>query len=307
MTDSNDFFFSICIPAYNRAYTINRCLDSLIKQTYKNFEVIFVDDGSTDNTENIVHEYYDKLHLRYFKKNNGGKHTALNVGIKNAGNSELFMILDSDDWLKPDALEFFYLTWEQIKSKKNNYCGIMARCADQNEKLLGPLFKTDSFSIDYVTFHFGGIDYGDCNECIKTSIIKNYEFPEPKNTKFIPEYYIFDQIGVKYKIFGTNRITQNKEYSEDGITKNVLEYMKKNWIGYFYANICRLEKVVPYAGNRITPKQVFTLWYEYWRFCYFDKEKNVKRIIHISLIGYLAKTKFQLKRILVALSIKKEI
>ena len=104
MSDPNDLYFSICIPSYNRAYTLNRCLDSLISQTYKNFEVLFIDDGSTDNTEKIVNEYCNKLNIRYFKKTNGGKHTALNFGIKNACNTELFMILDSDDWLKPEAL-----------------------------------------------------------------------------------------------------------------------------------------------------------------------------------------------------------
>ena len=183
----------------------------------------------------------------------------------------------------------------------------MARCADQNEKILGHLFFNDPYIIDYVTFHFAGIDYGDCNECIKTSIIKQYEFPEPKNTKFVPEYYIFDQIGVKYFLYCTNHITQNKEYSNDGITKNVMEYYKKNWIGYFYANICRLEEVVPYAKDRISKKQIFNLWYDYWRNCYYDKEKQVKRITKITFLGFLAKIKYSLKHVLVKLSIKKEL
>lgn len=308
MTDFNNPYFSICIPSYNRAYTLSRCLDSLVNQTYQNFEVLFIDDGSTDNTKSIVDEYIDKLSIQYFMKENGGKHTALNVGIKKASNTELFMILDSDDWLKKDALEYFHDSWEEIKnSKQEKYCGIMARCADQDEKIIGKLFNPNQDIIDYVTFHFDGVDYGDCNECIKTQIIKQYEFPEPENTKFIPEYYVFDQIGIKYSLRCTNRVTQNKEYSSDGITQNVVEYYKKNWIGYFYANICRLEKVVPFVKGRITNKQIFSLWYEYWRSCYFDTEKQVERIIHVTFLGFLAKIKFIIKLICVTMKIKKEI
>ena len=68
MRAKKNIYFSICIPAYNRDYTLRRCLESLINQTFKNFEVIFVDDGSTDNTKSIVNEYTTKLNLRYFKK-----------------------------------------------------------------------------------------------------------------------------------------------------------------------------------------------------------------------------------------------
>lgn len=308
MAESSDIYFSICIPSYNREYTLKRCLDSLVSQSYKDFEVIFVDDGSTDNTDSVVQDYIGKINIKYFKKTNGGKHTALNLGIKNAGNSELFMILDSDDWLKPDALEYFYNKWEEIKVSENKkICGIMARCADQNDRIIGTLFSSDLCTIDYIKFHFNGIDYGDCNECIKTSVIKQYYFPEPPNTRFVPEYYIFDQIGVRYLLQCTNRVTQNKEYSFDGITKNAIEYYKKNWIGFFYANVCRLEKVVPYAKDRISNKQIFEMWYDYWRYCYFDKEKQVKRLSNISFLGFIARMKFSLKYILVKLSIKKEL
>ena len=308
MSNCQNAFFSICIPSYNRAYTLNRCLDSLVNQTYKNFEVLFVDDGSTDETESVVRKYVDKLNLKYFKKENGGKHTALNVGIKTASDTELFMILDSDDWLKPDALEFFFNTWNDIDStEQEKYCGVMAKSADQNEKILGNNFKDNQSSIDYVTFHFGGTYYGDCNECVKTSIIKQYEFPEPANTKFVPEYYIFDQIGVKYLLRCSNQVTQNKEYSLDGITKNANEFYKKNWIGCYYANVCRLEKVVPYAKDRISSRQVFWLWYVYWKDCYYDTENQLRRITHITFLGFLAKMRLIIKCISVFFKIEKEV
>ena len=72
-------YFSICIPSYNREHFISRALDSLVAQTFKDFEVIVVDDGSTDNTKDVAQFYQDKLDLKYIKKENGGKHSALNV------------------------------------------------------------------------------------------------------------------------------------------------------------------------------------------------------------------------------------
>ena len=89
---------TILTPTYNRGYIINKAYESLIKQSNKDFEWLVVDDGSNDNTEEIVKKFIeeDKIKIRYLHKENGGKHTALNVGINNA-HGDLILILDSDD------------------------------------------------------------------------------------------------------------------------------------------------------------------------------------------------------------------
>lgn len=301
-------FFSICIPSFNRAETLCRCLDSLVNQTYKNFEVIFVDDGSTDYTEHLVKQYVDKLNLLYIKKKNGGKHTALNVGIRLASNTELFMILDSDDWLKNDSLEKFFNIWKIENIRAKDYlCGIMARCEDQKGRFIGPRFPSSPYYIDYITFHFGNIDYGDCNECIRTSIIKQYQFPEPEQSKFVPEFYIFDQIGVNYSLYCTNDVTEKKEYRADGITLNSHDFYNRNWIGFFCALSCRLEKVVPFSNGRISKKQIIFMWYEYWKFCHYDKNGYGERVSKITIMGHIGKLLYLFKRLLVALSIKEKV
>lgn len=97
--------FSVIIPTYNRANDLNRCLSSLVAQTYKNFEVIACDDGSTDNTKDIVESYRDRLNIKYdWAENWGGPARPRNRGIKLA-QADWICFLDSDDWWYPNKLE----------------------------------------------------------------------------------------------------------------------------------------------------------------------------------------------------------
>ena len=102
----SDFFISVIIPTYSRACDLDWCLKSLENQTYKNFEVLVCDDGSTDNTEEIVVKYNSKLTINYIKDENfGGPARPRNNGIKKA-KGDFIAFLDSDDWWYPNKLEF---------------------------------------------------------------------------------------------------------------------------------------------------------------------------------------------------------
>ena len=101
----NESLISVVIPVYNLENHIARCIDSVLKQTYSNFEIIAVDDGSTDGSTEILKQY-SKIDSRVkpiFKKN-GGVSSARNRGIDEA-KGEYIYFLDGDDWIKPDALE----------------------------------------------------------------------------------------------------------------------------------------------------------------------------------------------------------
>jgi teichuronic acid biosynthesis glycosyltransferase TuaG len=107
--------FSVIIPTHNRSKALCRCLDSLMKQTYTNFEVIVCDDGSTDNTREIVELYKDKLFISYdYSENWGGPAKPRNKGIDLA-NGEWLCFLDSDDWYTNNRMEYL------SKIDLNNY------------------------------------------------------------------------------------------------------------------------------------------------------------------------------------------
>ena len=99
---------SVIIPVYNTESYIGVCLESLVKQTYTNFEVLMIDDGSTDNSGRICQEYTESdSRFHYYRKENGGVSSARNLGIEYSRGDYLTFV-DSDDWVEEDFLEVLY-------------------------------------------------------------------------------------------------------------------------------------------------------------------------------------------------------
>lgn len=95
---------SVIVPAYNSGRTIERCIKSLIGQTYAAKEIIIVDDGSTDNTPNICQKYEQNGQLKYYKAVHGGVSKVRNLGLSKA-TGEYVMFVDADDYVKDTFLE----------------------------------------------------------------------------------------------------------------------------------------------------------------------------------------------------------
>lgn len=95
---------TVLMPTYNRADYLPEAIDSVLAQTYSNFELFVVDDGSTDNTREVVEPYLQDARVRYFYKSNGGQSSGRNFGFKHS-NGEYICFLDSDNMWLPDKLE----------------------------------------------------------------------------------------------------------------------------------------------------------------------------------------------------------
>jgi glycosyltransferase involved in cell wall biosynthesis len=107
---------SVVIPTYNRAHLISRAIQSVLNQTYQDFEIIIVDDGSKDNTEEVVKNLNDNR-IRYIRHNtNKGASAARNTGIK-ASKGEYIAFQDSDDKWFPDKLEQQVKAFDKVPSK----------------------------------------------------------------------------------------------------------------------------------------------------------------------------------------------
>lgn len=99
---------SIIVPIFNTEKYLHQCLDSILSQSYGNFECLLINDGSTDASASICREYVAKdARFRYFEKENGGVFSARNLGIERSGGAYITFI-DSDDWVEFDYLEVLY-------------------------------------------------------------------------------------------------------------------------------------------------------------------------------------------------------
>ncbi len=122
----HDPTFTVFTATYNRAHLLQRVFDSLERQTYRDFEWLIVDDGSTDDTESIVRDWGLRADfpVRYVRQPHSGKHVAFNRGVREA-RGRLFLTWDSDDGAVPEALERFRANWDAIPSDRRS--GVLGR------------------------------------------------------------------------------------------------------------------------------------------------------------------------------------
>ena len=161
---------SIIIPAFNAETTICRCLDSVLKQTIQDYEVLVINDGSLDGTELVLKEYSDRYtdRLYYYSIENGGQGRARNIGIDRA-RGEYIGFVDSDDWIEPDMFEKL-LTAAERKNADLVLCDVMAHYPDDStaeEAIYRPNQK-------YAAAGFAN------NKLFAKELIKDIRFPEEK-------------------------------------------------------------------------------------------------------------------------------
>lgn len=212
---------TVLTPTFNRGGGLQSLWDSLQKQTVKDFEWLVVDDGSTDGTKNLITQLQENsdFPIRYIYKNNGGKHTALNVGIQTIC-SELTFIVDSDDCVTDDAVESILKIHQKYRSQ-NNICGYAFLRAFPDGKVNGKKFDVDEKIGSYIDVRVNGDDTGaDKAEVFKTHCLKEFPFPEYLNEKFLGEDLVWVRMARKYQMVHINKAIYIGNYLEDGLTNN---------------------------------------------------------------------------------------
>lgn len=191
---------TVFTPTYNREKSLHRVYESLVKQTYKNFIWLIIDDGSKDNTKELINKYKKekKIEIKYIYQENQGKHIAVNNAIK-ITNTELFIIADSDDAFVPEALEVFVDEWDKIENKEK-YKGIIARCYDHDTgAIIGEKWPSNRFDANELDANFKLHTTGEKWSLFKTEVLREFPFPEIKGLKFYPETILWQKIARKYK------------------------------------------------------------------------------------------------------------
>lgn len=212
---------TILTPTYNRGSILPKLYESLKTQTAKDFEWLVVDDGSTDNTKELVQQWAAEsdFPIRYLYKDNGGKHTALNAGIATI-TTDLTFIVDSDDIVTPDAVETI-TRYHKRYARENNLCGYVFLRMFPDGTINGKPFSPDEMVADYIESRINAHDtLADKAEVFFTRCLKEFPFPQYGQEKFLGEDIVWIRMAQKYRMVHINKAIYVGDYLTSGLTQN---------------------------------------------------------------------------------------
>ena len=250
---------TVFTPTYNRAYTLERLYKSLLNQTSYDFEWLIVDDGSTDDTSELIKSFQNNqlFDVRYYKQGNGGKHVAINNGVDLA-EGELFFIVDSDDYLTDDAIEKV-INWSSTLPPNEEYAGVSGNRGYSVNELIGTTFSGDYIDATALEREKYSIT-GDKAEVFFTDVLKEYKFPVFENEKFVTENVVWYAIAADgYKIRWFNDIIYITKYLPDGLTQKYNKLLATNPKG-FAVSVNQKIKLF-----NLRKKQIYSEYYNYYQ------------------------------------------
>jgi glycosyltransferase involved in cell wall biosynthesis len=208
--------FTVLTPTFNRAHTLGMVYESLRVQTFRDFEWIIADDGSTDDTENLVSSWKPFFPIRYLWQRNRGKHTAMNLGVSEA-RGDFVLFFDSDDRCIPTTLERFDYHWRQIPDP-SRFANLSCLCRQPDGSIVGKPYPADC--VDALTFA-EQLSYRSCERwgINRTDVLR--EFPWPEEEHYAPESLVWNRISRKYAARFVNEALRIYEPNASGIARNV--------------------------------------------------------------------------------------
>lgn len=281
---------SIIVPIYNVEQFLTRCLKSICNQSYQNIEIILVNDGSTDNSENIALEFQNKDdRIKYYYKENGGLSSARNFGIK-VSHGEFIGFVDSDDWISKDM---FYYLLNLIFSYNADISCINYLVTNKETDLINKNIKIYEYNneVDIYKHIISKEDYSFCTKLFKRQLISHNMFKEGKCNEDIlawcklikPNMKIVYSTKIQYFYFNnTNHVS----------ISNPIYGVRKRDFDLLYATNCLYKKTIKYHNSSLTylselknARSYFSLLAKIAFYGYLDVElKNNEKKIESELL-----------------------
>ncbi|WP_026672558.1 glycosyltransferase family 2 protein [Alkalihalobacterium bogoriense] len=225
---------TVFTPTFNRAYCLNKCYESLVRQTSQDFLWLIIDDGSTDNTRLLVEEWIreDKIKISYYYQDNQGMHGAHNTAYEKI-ETELNVCIDSDDFMSDDAVEKIVSFW--TKHGSDLLAGIVALDATPTGEIIGTTLPT-SLTAATLTELYGKYKIkGDKKLVYRTKLMKETPpYPLFVGEKYCPLSYKYILIDQKCPLLIMNEIVCYVDYQTDGSSMNMIHQYKKNPRGFSF-------------------------------------------------------------------------
>jgi len=206
---------TVMTPTYNRAELLKNAYASLVSQTCDDFVWMIIDDGSTDDTEDVVKSFISdgKVDIEYIKKENGGKHTAINLAIEKLETELIALCLDSDDAFTENAVSEIIGCYKKTEKK---YCGYVF-LREKRVSFIDPELKIMSWQRAIVDNHF----WGETVIVLQKEYIKKFSFPVFEGERFCTEGVVWLQMTEPF--YWHHDPICTGEYLNDGYSKNILK------------------------------------------------------------------------------------
>ena len=275
---------TVFTPAYNRAHTLPRAFEALKKQSDKRFVWLIVDDGSTDNTKEVVENFQKEdcgFKIEYVYKENGGMHTAHNLAYKLI-KTELNTCIDSDDTIGDEAVGKILDFWE--KNGSDEFAGIVGFDTDFDGNVIGTRFPENLKKTTLGAYYKNG-GSGDKKLVYRTDVVKKYPpYPEYEGEKLVPLGSLYTLIDQDYELLVLDEALCRVEYQSDGSGASIFRQYRQSPKGFMYARIIRMK----YAGSF---KGKATGAIHYISSCIFAREKHFlkkspKKLLTVLMIPF---------------------
>ena len=208
------YLLSICIPTFNRKNDLKKMLDSIIADN--KVEVVICDDGSNDNTEELVKKYYNKLNIKYIFQKNSGVSAAMVTAYNNA-TGKYVIKMDSDDLFTEDGLEFILRTLSENLEQIAFLFGVKTIKKHVRSKNIPP-----NGLINFISVYADHKIKGDLKQVVRRTIVLEYIYHVPNNVRRIPPGLLWTKIAEDYKCLSFAKAVAIKNYLDDGITSKIL-------------------------------------------------------------------------------------
>jgi glycosyltransferase involved in cell wall biosynthesis len=270
---------TIFTPTYNRAYCLKNCYQSLVRQTSHDFIWLIIDDGSTDNTRDIVYDWIkeNKIDIRYHCQENQGMHGAHNTAYELI-ETELNVCIDSDDYMPVQAVEKIIAFWKEFGNDKVS--GMVGLDSDSDNKIIGTKLPSNLTASTLFDLYYKHGIVGDKKLVFRTELTKKYPYPIFTNEKYVGLAYKYYMLDRDYELLLLNEILCCVEYLPDGSSLNMFNQYRKNPRGFafyrrelmqlpFVSTSFKFRQAIHYVSSSFilknrnflaeTPKKILTL------------------------------------------------
>ncbi len=215
--------FSLCVPTFNRAGMLPRFFAELSKQNSQLFELVIVNDGSSDDTSKAISELSSQasFRVRHVDQSRGGRARALNRALDEA-TGHFIVVLGDDDYLVPGALNRMRETWQSIPADERTlFCGVCGLAASEDGSILGDRFPADVVDSDFFEMRVVNGVRGDKREAVLRSMVGSYRFKVFDDEMRVPTSSLWLHLAKSYRTRFVNEVWCTMQYLPDGLTRSL--------------------------------------------------------------------------------------